>query len=230
MCNDNGDLIYSFLRRKGKCATINRRVKLAYIRVLVSYANIMNQLNYLISVTYRQNSGVDVILAILNIAGRVRALLGSSSGVVSKGLWIIPNGKKDKQELITELQAVPSIHKVSIIALSKPIKRKELAEVRELFAGYGLDASSVTDNELLLFINDKIQGQCNYFINEDFDREQAKISIKCIEDHPHFSPDWLKKNNHIEEEWPDRELTIDDIEFRTIEVVITEERSENDDI
>ncbi len=163
---------------------------------------------------------VEVILAILNIAGKGQAFYGENDGTVGTDLWIIPKSKKSRQEVTRQLQAVPAIRSVSVVQLSKPVKETELVEVRELFAGIGWDASSVTDEELSLFINAKLQGQYTYHIDHDQKKkgkEPAKIRIRPAQEHPYFSPDMLKESDYTKDD--DTELTIDDIEIRTVTIV-----------
>lgn len=179
----------------------------------------MTTASYLMSITTSQKN-VEVILAILNIAGMGQAFYGENDGTVGTDLWIIPKSKKSTQEVTTQLQAVPAIRSVSVVQLSKPVKETELVEVRELFAGIGWDASSVTDEELSLFINAKLQGQYTYYIDHDQKKkgkEPAKIRIRPAQEHPYFSPDMLKESDYTKDD--DRELTIDDIEIRTVTMV-----------
>ena len=178
----------------------------------------ISSFGYLMSVTTSQND-VEVLLAISNTAGRGEVFHGSSNGVTNTQLSIIPNGRKDREEVIAQLQALPSVLSVSVVTLSKPVIETELAGVRELFAGIGWDASSITDDELLLFINSKLQGQYTYYVDYDLGKmrnKPVKIRIKRIEEHPHFSPDWLRETKHIEEDELERDITIDDIEIRSI--------------
>ena len=107
------------------------------------------------------------MLAVLNIAGSGQAFHGFSNGVVSTDLSIIPKGKRNKQEVLIQLQAIPAIRSVSVVALSNPVNEKELKEVRELFAGIGWDACSVTNENLSLFINAKLQRQYTYYVDYD---------------------------------------------------------------
>ena len=181
----------------------------------------MTTASYLMSITTSQKN-VEVILAILNIAGMGQAFYGEDDGTVGTDLWIIPKSKKSRKEVTTQLQAVPAIRSVSVVQLSKPIKEAELVEVRELFAGIGWDASSVTDEELSLFINAKLQGQYTYYIDHDQKKkgkEPAKIHIRPAQEHPYFSPDMLLESDYTEDNAQDRELTIDDMEIRTVTIV-----------
>jgi hypothetical protein len=164
---------------------------------------------------------VEILLAIFNIAGKGQSFYGSSNGSVNTALWIIPKGKKNRKEVIEQLQAIQSIREISVVTLNNPVEETELEEVRELFVCAGLDTSEVTDNELSLFLNAKLQEQYTYFI--DFDHDQirkgiVKIHIKPIEEHPNFSPDWLKKDNDLKEELQDKTYTIDDIKIQQVTI------------
>jgi hypothetical protein len=165
------------------------------------------------------NAGVEVFLAIRNIAGTGRAEYGRSGDFGNVEMWIVPKSNKSKEELLTQLQGVPFIQQVSVVTLSKPVTKNELLEVRELFNSLGWDTSDVKDEGLSLFLNAKLQGKYTYII--DFEpgkgRTTEKVRIIRAEEHPHFSPEWLT-NNNFEEEILDRELTIDDLEICSVVV------------
>ena len=181
---------------------------------------------YIISVT---TSEIDrqVVPTVLKIAGHGQVLFVSSTEAVNTHLFVIRESKTSTQELTTQLLAVPGFSKVAIVALSTPIMQTELSEVRELFTGLGWDASCVTDDELSLFINDKLLGQYTYYLDLDhkkYGRGPISMSIKRLEDHPQFSPDWLKDNGSKKEQIHDEEQSFDDIE--TQEFVVQEEEFE----
>jgi hypothetical protein len=183
----------------------------------------MTPASYLMLIT-ASKMDAEVTLAILNTAGRGQAFHGFSNGAVNTGLWIIPKAKGNKQEVITQLQAIAAIKSVSIVTLSKPVDENKLAEVRDLFAQLGWDTSNVTNDALSLFINAKLQGQYKYYIDyEHREKGQVKIQIKLLEEHPHFSPDWLKATGDKQDGAQDKELTIDDIEIRSVVIEAIEE-------
>ena len=172
-------------------------------------------------------AGVEVFLAIKNIAGTGRAHFGRTDEFGGVELWIVPKSKKGREELTTQLKALSFIQQVSVVALSKPVTKTELFEVRELLARLGWDASHVSDEELSLFLNAKLQGKYTYLIDFDHEKDRAsnKIRIIQVEEHPHFSPDWLTNDNR-EEEISARELTIDDLEIRSVVIKSVVEESE----
>jgi hypothetical protein len=185
----------------------------------------MTAISYLLSVT-ASSQDPEVILAILNTAGRGHALGGTGNESFNKTLWVIPKGRKNKEEVTTQLKAIPAIQHVSVVALSRPPTSTQLAEVRELFNDFNWDSKDVTDDELSVFINSKIQGKYSYYI--DFEHKYSmgkvkKIHIKRLEDHPQFSPDWLKTENRITESDMERDLSMDDIEVRTVSFESSEE-------
>ncbi len=178
----------------------------------------MKTVSYLMSVTSIKQD-VEVLLAIQKIAGRGRILYGSSTEFTKRNLWIIPKGNKNSKAIISRLNEMPAIRNVSIVTLSKPVKETELTEVRKLFAYFNWDTSGVNDNELLLFIYEKIQGKYTSFIDykhKKIGKESVEIRIKPIEEHPNFSAEWLTKNTHSKVKLPENELTIADIEFQTM--------------
>jgi hypothetical protein len=178
----------------------------------------MEIFSYIMTVDTSQ-TGVEVFLAIKNIVGTGHAQYGKSGDFGNVEMWIVPKSKKSKEELVRQLQAVPFIQQVSVVTLSKPVTNNELLEVRELFNSLGWDTSDVKDEELSLFLNVKLQGKYTYMINLEHGKGRATEKVRIIraEEHPHFSPEWLTSSDH-EEEILDRELTIDDLEIRSVVV------------
>src|SRR5688572_22297184 len=174
----------------------------------------MTTFSYIMSVTTSKKD-MEIILAILNTAGMGQSIHGRSNGVVNRDLWIFPKSKRNRQEIISQLQAIPGILSLSIVQLSNPVNVNELADIRELFAHHGWDARNVSDDTLSLYINASLQSQYIYFI--DYDPGEVvpvMIQIKPLQEHPDFSPDWLKVPDINIDESRDREFTIDDFEFR----------------
>ena len=178
----------------------------------------MTTVSYLMSVITSKKD-MEIILAILNTAGVGQSIHGFSDGTITKDLWIIPKARGTKQEVISQLQAIPAIQSVSIAELSNPVNVNELANVRELFTHHGWDARNVSDDTLSLYINASLQSQYIYFIDYDA-REKGPviIQIKPLQEHPDFSPDWLKVPDIIVDESQDREFKIDDFEFRSVRI------------
>jgi hypothetical protein len=185
----------------------------------------MQIFSYIMTVATSQ-IGMEVFLAIRNIAGTGHAQYGRSGEFGSVELWIVPKSKKSREELLTELQDVSFIQQVSVVALSKPVTHSELLEVRDLFNDLGWDTSGVKDEVLSLFLNAKLQGKntCMIDFGHGKDRAAEKIRIIRAEEHPHFSPGWLAYSDD-DEEILDRELTMDDLEIQSvvIEDVVEEE-------
>jgi hypothetical protein len=178
----------------------------------------MKPIGYIISITTSPRNAEDM-MTVLKIAGQGQMLAGTSTEILNSCLYAIPTGKKSKQKLAIELQAVPSFSNVHVVALSKSIKKAELSEVRKIFAGFGWDSSSVSDEELSLFIVSKLKGEYTYYIdidNKRIGKRTVKIYIKRLEDHPQFSPDWLKKGDRKKNEIQNGKQTLDDIETGTV--------------
>jgi hypothetical protein len=176
----------------------------------------MEIFSYIMTIATSQN-GVNEFLAIRNIAGTGHVQYVRSGDFGNIELWIVPKSKKNKEELVTQLQAVPFIQQVSVVALNNPVASIKLLEVRKLFNSLGWDTSDVTDEELSLFLNAKLQGKTTWVIDFEHgqDRTTGKVRIIRAEEHAHFSPKWLV-NDEVEEESLDRELTIDDLEIQSV--------------
>jgi hypothetical protein len=171
-------------------------------------------------------TGVEVFLEIRNIAGTGHVQFGRSGDFGGVDLWIVPKSKKNREELLIQLKAVPFIRQVSIVTLSKSITNTELFEVRALFNNLGWDTNDVRDEELFLFLNAKRQGKFTYMIDVDHGKGHTAEKIRIIraEEHPHFSPEWLDHDDYTEEIL-DKKLTVNDLEIRSVvvESVLKEE-------
>ena len=88
-----------------------------------------------------------------------------------------------------------------------------------LFNSLGWDTSDVKDEELTLFLNAKLQGKYTYLLDFEHGKRRTKDKVRIIraEEHPHFSPEWLT-DNEFEQDILDRELTVDDLEIRSVVV------------
>lgn len=96
-------------------------------------------------------------------------------------LWMIPKARKEKQEIITLLKAIQDVQTVSLVVIEGSAIPADLNEVRSLFADYGWDTGSVSDEELLLYLNSVFQLKNTYYIDFDLGntgKEQRTIFIK----------------------------------------------------
>jgi hypothetical protein len=169
--------------------------------------------SYLIAVNASSNE-IEIMLTIYNIAGKGTAVCSQSDGTGTATLWMIPKGKKSRQEVLVQLKAVPSIVSLEVVALSNPVKDLELTNARAAMAHIALDASEVTNAELLQFINDKLNGQYNYYIDLTGVRKAShpfKVRIKPLKELPGYSRDMTSVSSNAQEEDPDKVYTIEDI-------------------
>lgn len=188
----------------------------------------MIPVSYLLSVSTSRPQ-TEMIVAIFNTAGRGHVIFGTSNEEVSKTLWLIPKGQKNKEEVARQLQAISREQQIAIVALHQPLEVNQVTEIRALFNDFNLDPSDVTDGEISLFINSQIERTYSHYIDIDHTSRrsgQHKVSIKRLEDHPQFSPDWLKAKSEITEYDIDRDITIDDIEVRTVSFELSKEEPE----
>ena len=181
----------------------------------------MKPFGYIISVTTSQNNPED-LLTVLKIAGQGQFILGTSTETLSTHLYAMAAGKKSRQELATQLQAVPGFSKVHVVALSKSIKKTELSEVRKIFDEFDWDSSSVSDDELSSFIVSKLKGQHTYYLDLDYKKRgkgAVKMYVKRLEEHPQYSPDWVKITDREKKATNDS----DDIDTGTL-LLVSEEK------
>ncbi|GEM_PF-2920011 len=179
----------------------------------------MEKFNYIITITTAQN-GAEFFLAVRNTIGKGRPQYGGSYEHGSVELWIVGGVKKSQKELITKLQAVPFVHKVSVVLLSSPVTNKELLDVREILKNIDLNTDTVSDELLSLFIEAKLQGKHTYGFEIEHGQKgmPKKVRIIPAQEYPDFSPEWLTYNDN-DYEILDRDLTMDDIEIRKEEIV-----------
>lgn len=81
----------------------------------------MTLVGYIISVDASENNS-DVIQTVQKIAGQGQMIFATTTEALSTYLFCIPAGMKSPKELTIQLQAVPDLSKLSVVALSKPLK------------------------------------------------------------------------------------------------------------
>lgn len=137
----------------------------------------------------------EVIQAALKIIGHWQQIMGMTNDSVNMNLFIVPAAEKDVEELTEQLQAIPKVRNVSVVAWSKPAKAAELAAVRKMLTRYNLNANTVNDKQLSMFLNSKLDGQYTYYIDQDRQlnlKGLHDMHIKRLDEHPQYSPAWRK--------------------------------------
>jgi len=174
----------------------------------------MTAVTYLMSLTTSQHD-VETTVAIMNLMGPGTAVCGSGDST----LHIVLKARTAKEELIKQIKALPSIRDVAVVTLSNPVKESELPEVRSLFVNFGVDPSGITDEELSLFLNAKLNRQYTYYLKFEWGKrgQPDKIHVRPTD----FSVEQIKKWNAIEEEAMDKIYTVDDVKVRSVVVQST---------
>ncbi|MFL5741906.1 MAG: hypothetical protein ACJ75B_16910 [Flavisolibacter sp.] len=134
--------------------------------------------------------------ALFKIMGPMTSGFSMTNDSISSELTVIPAAGKSREALIGQLQAIPEIRKVSVAALSKPAKTTELATVRKLFTGVGLDAATVSDKQLSLFLFSQLDRTYGYYVDQDRSKNAKGLNnmrIKRWEENPNYSPSWRNK-------------------------------------
>ncbi|MFN4315412.1 MAG: hypothetical protein ACK4E0_14020 [Chitinophagaceae bacterium] len=178
-----------------------------------------------IMVVSTSNADVSLHLAIRNTAGTGRVHYGRNSEHGSTELWIIPRSRKTKEELIEKIRVMASVNKLTVVALSRPVTAGELLEVRELFGSQlGWNSSQVSDEELSLFLNTRLQGKYSYMFDLKMEQGSSSEKLRIIkaEDHPDYSPHW-RVHEGVEEEILERELTMEDLEIENVRIAVSED-------
>jgi len=177
---------------------------------------------YLLCIEQSSQGDLELTLSILNIAGRGSAFYGSSNDSGSISLWLIFKGKNNPAEIKKQLEAISPIQKVTVVTISSPMKESEITDLRAVFLKIGWDAQDISNQDLSMFIYAKLHRQETHYIDYDHKRihhSPVKIIIKPLQDHPDFSPDWLKQTNFRLQDLPDKVFTKDDIKVE--EIVVT---------
>lgn len=176
--------------------------------------------SYILFIEKSSQGDIELMLSILNIAGRGFSFYGSSNDSTSLSLWLIFNGKNNPAEIKKQLEAISPIKKVTVITVSSPIKETEIKALREVFLKIGWDSQDVSNEELSMFIKAKLHHQETHYIDYDHKKIQSspvKIKIIPIQNHPDFSLDWLKEKKFNPEDLTNKEFTKDDFKIETIE-------------
>lgn len=176
--------------------------------------------SYILYIEKSSQGDLELTLSILNIAGIGSAFFGSSNDSGSVSLWLIFKGKNTPAEIKKQLEAISPIKKVTVITISSPLKEAEITELRTVFLKIGWDAQDISDADLSMFIHSKLHRQEKHYIDYDFKKmgkSPVKIKIKPLQDHPDFSPDWLKETNFKLQDLTDKAFTREDIKVEKIE-------------
>jgi hypothetical protein len=181
---------------------------------------------YFLCLEKSSEGGVDLLVSILNTAGRGSAFYGAGNDAGSISLWFIYKPRNSPAEIKKQLEANPIVRKVTVVELSRPVTETELTELRAAWLQIGWDTSDITQAELSDYINTQLAGQHSYYIDGGSApprRLPVKIRIRRLQDHPGYSPDWPMQSNYDPENLPDRDFTADDFIIETVEFTSTEE-------
>jgi hypothetical protein len=91
---------------------------------------IMIMESYILFIEKSSQGDIELMLSILNIAGRGYSFYGSTNDSASLSLWLIFNGKNNLAEIKKQLEAISPIKKVTVITISSPFKETEIKDLR----------------------------------------------------------------------------------------------------
>jgi len=153
-------------------------------------------------------------------------------GVGRTSFWTLPNSKKNGEEVIRLLKAIPHIQSIFLVSLSKPIKPVEVEELRKILNRFSIDTTAITTKQFEVYLESILEEKdiyCIDFKNEPYNGKHIKIFIKPIEQHPDFSPECLLHSLRTKEDIAEREYTVDDfeIEIETFEEYVTDIKDED---
>jgi hypothetical protein len=184
----------------------------------------MPKTSYLLALTFSR-SNPELFLQVLNLAGRFEAILGFGNDDFNTDLRLIPNPRRNASEIKKALEKTASVRKVSLAALTDPVKETELAEVRKLLLDIGLNPEKVTDDELSLFLNERLKGRYTYHIAWDdppATTGSVKISIKDVRELPGYSTDMILQAEREQEDLA-KAYTMEDFKVESVEFTTMDE-------
>ncbi|HEV7334041.1 MAG TPA: hypothetical protein VGN63_23605 [Flavisolibacter sp.] len=153
---------------------------------------------YLVAVTASENQQRAVQERVRKIAKESRLLFVKTGNGVSTDLFIISTEEIDKTEVRSRLQSIPGSQNVLVTAFSNPLAVTEGSEVRKLFAAIGLNAGNVPDADLSMYLNNILAGNYSHYLDvgrQPNEQGLCALTIKRLEEHPQFSPDWFKNTS-----------------------------------
>lgn len=177
---------------------------------------------YILYIEQSSQGDEDFYITVLNITGGSLPLYGSSGDFGCVSLRLIYKARNKPEEIKRQIEALPIVNNITLIPISSPIEQSELVGLRNIFLKIGWDTQDVSGEELSTFFQSILKGQNTHYIAFDHIRHRTspvKISIKKLQDHPNFKPEWIRETNIDFENLPDKEFTKDD--FTTVEIKST---------
>jgi hypothetical protein len=124
---------------------------------------------------------VNAHLELLKINKDTRGLRGSGDGNTARNFYLIPGNSKTSSELKEVLKNINGIHEISIISLSNPVTNSELADVRKLLLQGKMDASGVSDDELLKYLHSQLKRDDIYVLHSESHNHLTGVSYLKLE-------------------------------------------------
>jgi hypothetical protein len=176
--------------------------------------------SYILYIEQSSQGDVDFTLSTLNIAGVSIPLYGRSGDFGCVSLRLLLKARNKPTEIKKQLEAISIVNNVTLVAVSSPLEESEISDLRNIFLKIGWDTQEVSREDLSIFIESNLQGRYTHYIDFDHKRHRnlpVKISIKRLQEHPNFKPEWIRETNIGLENLPDKEFTREDITTTIIE-------------
>ena len=152
---------------------------------------------YLISLSIQDRNRYTWI-QVFQAEENMRQVIGTSRNGTNMDLYILPESEKTTSELITQFQSLPGVQAVSVVELTKPIGSDVLKNVKAMLKDFKMDASSVTDPELIMFLESTIARDYVYCIRTDLKRNERGLSPVTIRRTEDLLREYSKSNNNTE--------------------------------
>ncbi len=144
----------------------------------------METAGYLISLV-TSDSNRYAVVHVFQVIDSMRMVFGTSRNGVNLSLFVLPSEDKTASELMGQIRSVSDVRNFSVVALSKLPTSDELKKVRTLLKDYGMNASSVPDADLAMYLVSTLAGEYTYYLYADHQQNKNGLSpvrIKRLED------------------------------------------------
>jgi hypothetical protein len=160
---------------------------------------------------------INANIELLKLNKDTRGLLGSGDGNTARNFYLIPGNLKTSSELREILKNIKGIHEISIISLSNPITNSELADFRKLLLQGKMDASGVSDDELLKYLHSQLKRDDIYVLHSESQNHLTGVSylkLKLVSDIiKNYKED--PNNVKIERTWYEGDMAFSEITIST---------------
>lgn len=104
---------------------------------------------------------------LIHIMDSSKFMLGYGSNGRSKSLYSLKEGQHKIYQIISSLEAMPGISDVMYVAMEHPYINQTIDDTRKFLYECGLDANSITDDELRAYFASHFSGESKYVMHPE---------------------------------------------------------------